>query len=265
MAGAGLDHNLIVTNLVALLKPLARAKGCRVYSETVKLKLSEDTFYYPDVMVVCGPKAHPLYETAPCLVVEVLSPSTEAQDRREKLARYLRLPSLEGYLLLQSETRGGTLYRRTPEGFREEALGEVLHLPAWKALYPWRPSTRAWRETHSGAFPRRVPRRGLPQGPDRPLGLRPRGPGLRRDDRPSQGPAGGFGQGVARERVPTGGGLPQQGRERQVPLHPPGREEDRGPSTCPTGTARRSASPAWWAAPPGAPSAPPGPWALGGT
>jgi Uma2 family endonuclease len=92
MAGAGLDHNLIVTNLVALLKPLARAKGCRVYSETVKLKLSEDTFYYPDVMVVCGPKAHPLYETAPCLVVEVLSPSTEAQDRREKLARYLRLP-----------------------------------------------------------------------------------------------------------------------------------------------------------------------------
>jgi Uma2 family endonuclease len=74
MAGAGLDHNLIVTNLVALLKPLARAKGCRVYSETVKLKLYEDTFYYPDVMVVCGPKAHPLYETAPCLVVEVLSP-----------------------------------------------------------------------------------------------------------------------------------------------------------------------------------------------
>jgi len=136
MAGASRAHNLIVTNLVALLQPLARAKGCRVYSETVKLKLSQDTFYYPDVVVVCGPKAHPLYETAPCLVVEVLSPSTEAQDWREKLARYLRLPSLEGYLLLQSETRGGTLYRRTPEGFREEALGEVLHLSCLEGSVP---------------------------------------------------------------------------------------------------------------------------------
>lgn len=129
MAGASLDHNLLVTNLVALLKPLARAKGCRVYSETVKLKLAEDTFYYPDVMAVCGPKAHPLYETAPCLVVEVLSSSTEAQDRREKLARYLRLPSLEGYHLLESEGRGGTLYRRTAEGFVEEPLEESFALP----------------------------------------------------------------------------------------------------------------------------------------
>jgi Uma2 family endonuclease len=134
MAGAGLDHNLIVTNLVALLKPLA--KGCRVYSETVKLKLSEDTFYYPDVMVVCGPKAHPLYETAPCLVVEVLSPSTEAQDRREKLSRYLRLPGLLGSLVLESERPGGRLYRRTPEGFQEEVLGEVLHLPCLEGPLP---------------------------------------------------------------------------------------------------------------------------------
>ncbi|MEZ0348255.1 MAG: Uma2 family endonuclease [Thermus sp.] len=129
MAGASLDHNLIVTNLVALLKPLARAKGCRVYSETARLKLSEDTFYYPDVMVVCGPKAHPLYETAPCLVVEVLSGGTEAQDKREKRSRYLSLPSLQGYLILESEGRGGVLYRRTPEGFREETLKEAFTLP----------------------------------------------------------------------------------------------------------------------------------------
>ncbi len=136
MAGASLDHNLIVTNLVALLKPLARAKGCRVYSETVKLKLSEDTFYYPDVMVVCGPKAHPLYETSPCLVAEVLSPNTEVQDRREKLSRYLRLPSLLGYLILESGRPGGVLYRRTPEGFREEALGETLVLPCLEGTLP---------------------------------------------------------------------------------------------------------------------------------
>lgn len=135
MAGASLDPNLIVTNLVALLKPLARAQGCRVYSETARLKVSEDTFYYPDVMVVCGPKAHPLYETAPCLVVEVLSPGTEAQDQRgqrsylEKLSHYLRLPSLQAYLLLEGARPGGVLYRKTPSGFREERLEELLILP----------------------------------------------------------------------------------------------------------------------------------------
>lgn len=129
MAGASLDHNLIVTNLVALLKPLARAQGCRVYSETARLKVSEDTFYYPDVMVVCGPKAHPLYETAPCLVVEVLSPGTEAQDRREKLSHYLRLPSLQAYLLLEGARPEGVLYRKTPSGFGEERVAELLILP----------------------------------------------------------------------------------------------------------------------------------------
>lgn len=129
MAGASLEENLIVANLVAFLKPLAWDQGCRVYSETARLKVSEATFCYPDVMVVCGPKAHPLYETAPCLVVEVLSPGTEAQDRREKLSRYLRLPSLQAYLLLGEARPGGILYRKTPSGFREEEVEEALILP----------------------------------------------------------------------------------------------------------------------------------------
>ncbi|MFN4232302.1 Uma2 family endonuclease [Thermus sp.] len=129
MDGASLDHNLMVTHLVAPLKPLAWDQGCRVYRETARLKVSEDTFYYPDAMVLCGPQAHPLYATAPCLVGEVLSPSTEAQDRREKLSHYLRRPSLQAYLLLEEARPGGILYRKTPSGFREEEVGESLILP----------------------------------------------------------------------------------------------------------------------------------------
>ncbi|KAA3418717.1 Uma2 family endonuclease, partial [Streptococcus pneumoniae] len=63
-------------------------------TETVKLRVSQRTFYYPDLMVVCGgvpPHTH--YEEAPCLVVEVVSESTEAIDRREKLWRYREMPS----------------------------------------------------------------------------------------------------------------------------------------------------------------------------
>lgn len=93
MAGAGRAHNLIVSNLHYLLYPLARKKGCRLYVAHMKLRVGEATFYYPDLMAVCAPPPeNPFYEEAPCLVVEVLSPRTEAADRREKLWRYLSLP-----------------------------------------------------------------------------------------------------------------------------------------------------------------------------
>ena len=55
MAGAGRAHNLIVTNLVLLLGPLARRKGGRLYVADMKLKVGEATFYYPDLMAVCAP------------------------------------------------------------------------------------------------------------------------------------------------------------------------------------------------------------------
>ncbi len=139
MAGAGLSHNLIVGNLYALLRPVALAKGCRIYTETVKLKVSSRTFYYPDLMVVCqGVPPHTHYEEAPCLVVEVVSDGTEAIDRREKLWRYRELPSLQGYLLVDSRERrvegyfrqgGGWLYRLW------EGEGEV-EVPCLEARFP---------------------------------------------------------------------------------------------------------------------------------
>ncbi len=72
MAGASQAQSLLVQNLAFLLRAPARAKGCRFYTETVKLKASQSTLYYPDLMVVCGSfSSHPLYEEAPCLVAEV--------------------------------------------------------------------------------------------------------------------------------------------------------------------------------------------------
>ncbi len=139
MAGASLSHNLIVGNLYALLRPVALAKACRIYTETVKLKVSSRTFYYPDLMVVCqGVPPHTHYEEAPCLVVEVVSDGTEAIDRREKLWRYRELPSLQGYLLVDSRERrvegyfrqgGGWLYRLW------EGEGEV-EVPCLETRFP---------------------------------------------------------------------------------------------------------------------------------
>ncbi|WP_041436195.1 Uma2 family endonuclease [Thermus oshimai] len=118
MAGASLAHNRIVGNLYALLRPTALAKGCRIYTETVKLRVSARTFYYPDLMVVCeGRPPHTHYEEAPCLVVEVVSENTEGIDRREKLWRYRELPSLQGYLLVDSRERRVEGYFRQGEGW----------------------------------------------------------------------------------------------------------------------------------------------------
>jgi Uma2 family endonuclease len=106
MVGATKRHNRIIGNIFGRLWEAARGGGCRVYSESVKLRLADDSIYYPDVMVACGPEGDdPLVEDDPCLVVEVVSPSTETTDRREKLAAYMRMPGLKAYLIVSQDRR----------------------------------------------------------------------------------------------------------------------------------------------------------------
>lgn len=137
MAGASEAHNLLVGNLYFLLRPAAQERGCRVFFSDMRLRVSERTFYYPDLMVVCGEDPHPLYKERPCLVVEVLSEGTEATDRREKLWRYREIPSLQAYLLVESRARRVEGYFRTPEGwlYRVWEEGEV-EVPCPKARLP---------------------------------------------------------------------------------------------------------------------------------
>lgn len=103
MAGASNRHNRVCLNIAAFC--LAHAgDGCRVYQENVKLRL-ENLFYYPDVMVVCGGEPpHTYYETDPCILVEVLSPSTALNDVREKVLEYRRIQSLRSYLIVDPES-----------------------------------------------------------------------------------------------------------------------------------------------------------------
>ena len=71
-------HNVIATSILASLWNAARGGPCRVYGSDMLLRASEEVFYYPDVMVVCGDEEtgdEALYQVAPCLVVEVTSPA----------------------------------------------------------------------------------------------------------------------------------------------------------------------------------------------
>lgn len=129
MAGETQEHEEIVLNIVEALRPQARARGCRLYSTSIKLQVRPTRFRYPDLMVICAPKEASRIEFAPCLIVEVLSDSTEQTDLSDKLNEYTALPSLERYLIISQTSRLVLVYTRQPDGWRLETLehsGEVF-------------------------------------------------------------------------------------------------------------------------------------------
>jgi len=114
MAGAGEKHNRISLNIAFHLRAAARGKECGVFISDMKVRVEHNNaYYYPDVMVTCDPQdTESLHKRSPCLIVEVLSPATEAIDRREKLVAYRTLPSLRYYLLVSQERRQVEFYTR---------------------------------------------------------------------------------------------------------------------------------------------------------
>lgn len=115
MSGASARHNRIAGNVFARLHAATRGSECAVFISDVKVRI-DDVVYYPDVMVCCDPADDdPYLKRSPCMVVEVLSASTEAIDRREKLYNYRRLPSLQAYLLVAQDHRRIEVYRRGEE------------------------------------------------------------------------------------------------------------------------------------------------------
>lgn len=106
MAGASERHQLIAFNIATEMREAARKRGCRIILTDVKLRVARDVVYYPDIMVVCDPDDdHPYIKERPSVVVEILSPSTAATDRREKMMYYRQLPSLLCYLIVHQDER----------------------------------------------------------------------------------------------------------------------------------------------------------------
>jgi Uma2 family endonuclease len=126
MSGTTGAHNDIAQNFVEKLRPLARKKKCRTRVEAVKLRLthlSSNRYYYPDFMVVCGPESNdPSIEENPCMVVEILSKTTRHVDRGEKFETYLRMPSLERYILVHQDQRTVEVYERAVDSWTYRLL-----------------------------------------------------------------------------------------------------------------------------------------------
>ncbi len=106
MAGAKGPHNKIAFNIsVALGRRLG--ESCSGYTSDMKVRTLNGALYYPDVVVSCGEERY--FDSSddvlmnPILIVEVLSRSTMAKDRGEKLEAYRTIPSLKAYLLVSQE------------------------------------------------------------------------------------------------------------------------------------------------------------------
>ncbi len=106
MTGGTIPHNDIALNFYRALYPHLRARGCRVNVSDVKVQLSpQSPYYYPDVIISCDSQdlnARKFIQN-PQIIAEVLSPGTSGKDRGEKFTNYLKMPSLQEYLLIDSE------------------------------------------------------------------------------------------------------------------------------------------------------------------
>src|SRR5271157_1026194 len=121
MAGAGWAHNRIAANAIIALGVGLRSGPCQVTPSDMRVQVSATGLYtYPDVVIVCE---EPQFLDGrrdtllnPTLIVEVLSPSTEAYDRGLKFENYRSLPSLEEYLLIAADRIHIDRYTRRPDG-----------------------------------------------------------------------------------------------------------------------------------------------------
>ncbi len=119
MAGASDSHVTVSGNLFALLRNHVRGSGCRVFISDMKARIEPlNRYYYPDVMVTCDErdKEYTREKKFPCLIVEVLSDSTEAFDRGDKFADYQVLESLQEYVLINVKRQRVECFRRNQEG-----------------------------------------------------------------------------------------------------------------------------------------------------
>jgi Uma2 family endonuclease len=133
MVGGKRGHGRVIANLMRHLGNHLDDAPCQAFSESMKVQVGDEAVLYPDVFVTCDKRytAQEQVFTAPVVVVEVLSPSTQRCDRSEKFAIYRKLPSLREYVLIDPDTRRVEIFRPQSDGswaFRDMTDGGRLIL-----------------------------------------------------------------------------------------------------------------------------------------
>ena len=146
MAGATWEHNIVKDNLVGELHPRLKGTPCRTVSSDQRLKVHGSTLYtYPDLMIMCGPvERDPLNKNTilnPIVIIEVLSPGTEAYDRGAKFRRFQKIPSVREIVLAsQSEQLIQVFERQADDTWLLRSFDDpagVFRLTSFPLEIPW--------------------------------------------------------------------------------------------------------------------------------
>ena len=140
MAGGTPEHARLAMAVGIQLAAQFGPRGYRVYSSDLRVRIrATGRATYPDVTVVCGPSERDPEDgdaiTNPTLIVEVLSPTTEGDDRGNKWQHYRRLTSLRAYVLVDASEERVEVFTRSGEGWllREAGPGEKVELGLFDA------------------------------------------------------------------------------------------------------------------------------------
>ncbi len=142
MTGGTQNHSAIKLNIAALIKTHLRGSQCRVFNSDLKVNILQTTNYtYPDLSVTCDDRDRQqrMYITYPCLIVEVLSNSTEAYDRGKKFEKYRCNPNLVDYVLVSSEEMAIDIYHKNDAGdwlIRSYRVGDRVELDSIQLSVP---------------------------------------------------------------------------------------------------------------------------------
>jgi Uma2 family endonuclease len=134
MSGGTQNHSAIKLNIGSLIQAHLRGSKCSVFDSDLKVNILNSTNYtYPDLSVTCDDhdRENAIYISYPCLIVEVLSSSTEAYDRGKKFEKYRRNPNLIDYVLVSSEEVAIDIYQKNDVGqwmFLSYRSGDLVEL-----------------------------------------------------------------------------------------------------------------------------------------
>ena len=118
LAGGTTNHSRISVNVVSLLQGALRGSPCEVFNSDLRVRISSKRYVLPDASVSCDPGdlvGENDIISAPRVIVEVLSPSTEATDRGKKFRYYQSCPSIQEYVLISTQERAVDVYRRASD------------------------------------------------------------------------------------------------------------------------------------------------------
>ena len=127
MTGAGYNHNCVAANLAREFGNRLKGTPCATFMADMKVRLDKD-YVYPDVLVDCSKMSRDdYYSTSPIIIVEVLSRATRKTDTTTKLVRYLNLPSLQEYVLIEQDIVSVEVLRKS-NNWRTEyySLGDFV-------------------------------------------------------------------------------------------------------------------------------------------